>query len=323
MKPNRKNMGESVRQRLLNQTRQTGDNYQLLLTRYTLERLLYRLSQSPHCERFVLKGAALYALWSAQAPSLPYRPTRDLDLWSRDSPLPAAIATIFREVLEIGVEDDGLEFLLDTLQVEPMREEEKYAGCRLVVKARLVSALINVQIDFGFGDAITPSAQTVTYPTILPESDAPILRVYPRETVLAEKFEAMVLLSLINTRLKDFFDVWTISNYFEIDGETLRLALQNTFARRQTPLPTELPTALTPAFTDDATKIATWKSFGRRSEIENLPALSSVTARIEELLWPVAQAARTQSPWLTMWHPTGGWRQAPPDESPNESNEQN
>lgn len=308
MKPNRKNMGESVRQRLLNRARETGDNFNLLLTRYTLERLLYRLSQSPHRDGFVLKGAALYALWVEQAPSLPYRPTRDLDLLSRELPSPESITAIFREVLQTGVEDDGMEFLLDTLVVTPMRQEEKYVGCRLDIKAKLVSAQVGVQIDFGFGDAITPAAPMVSYPTILPESAAPRLRAYPHETVLAEKFEALVSLGLLNSRLKDFFDLWTLSNHFDINGETLRRAVRNTFARRQTALPAQVPPSLTPAFTGDALKISTWNSFGRRSEIEDLPDLATVAARIMELMWPVVQAAPSDAPWPLIWRPASGWQ---------------
>jgi predicted nucleotidyltransferase component of viral defense system len=303
-----KNRGESVRRRLLDGARLRGDNFNLVLTRYAIERLLYRLGQSSHRDHFILKGAALYSIWTAQSTAMAYRPTRDLDFWGSGSPAAEDIVATLREVLQVAVEDDGLEFLVDTIEGQAMREDAQYEGCRLHVEARLVSARIRIQIDFGFGDAITPAAQVEPYPTLLTDLPAPQLRVYPRETVVAEKFEALVSLGVLNTRMKDFFDLWTLSEHFNFNGELLQAAIIATFTQRQTGYPSQVPPALMTAFTSDPAKIAAWQSFGRRSEISDLPKLEEVALRLSEFLMPITIAILEGELWSKHWSASSGWQ---------------
>ncbi|MFI5303107.1 MAG: nucleotidyl transferase AbiEii/AbiGii toxin family protein, partial [Polyangiales bacterium] len=252
----------SVRARLARLARERGDDVQLVLTRYVNERLLYRLATSPHADRFVLKGAALFTLWTGQ----PHRATRDLDLLGMGESSEAHLREVFVEVLRVAIDDDGIEFDVDALEVEPIRDDQAYGGVRVTTVATITTARIRVQIDIGFGDAVTPSAELIDFPTLL-DSPAPRLRAYPRETVVAEKVEAMVQLGMVNSRMKDFFDVLHLAQRFEFDGELLVRALRATFERRRTVLPTGLPVALTPAFADDATKRTQWVAFVRKTGV--------------------------------------------------------
>lgn len=300
-------LAESVRARLTNLSRQSGDSYQILLTRYALERLLYRLSQSAHAERFVLKGAALYPLWARESSDLPYRPTRDLDFLGSGDPSVESVLDAMRDVLLQTVEPDAVEYDLSSMRGQRMREAELYEGCRLTLDATIGSARIRVQMDFGFGDAITPAPRLENYPTLL-AFPAPRLRTYPRETVVAEKFEAMVSLGLANTRMKDFFDVWLLQRHFAFEGDLLARAVRNTFERRQTALPTEIPLAFTPSFTADMAKVMAWRAFEGRAQIKDLPPLGDVVAEVEIFLWPVAQAAVQELIWPRTWAVGQGWR---------------
>jgi hypothetical protein len=193
-----------------------------------------------------LKGAVLFQLWTGQ----PHRATRDLDLLGQGAPSPDRLQDVFREVCSLTVQDDGLTFLCDAIQAEPIKEDDEYQGIRLRIDARLGNARIPLQIDIGFGDAITPGPLPVTYPTIL-DFPAPQMQGYPRETVVAEKFQAMVALGIANSRMKDFYDVWTLAREFEFKGPSLCAAIRATFERRQTPLPATTPLALTLEFGND------------------------------------------------------------------------
>jgi predicted nucleotidyltransferase component of viral defense system len=242
-----KDVGASVRARLLRLAHERGEDFQLVLMRYANERLLYRLTISRHGERFVLKGAALFTLWTGK----PHRATRDVDLLGFGDPAEAHIRKVFAEILALDVEDDGVRFDLSSLEVGPIREEQEYGGVRVEVVARITSAQVRLQVDIGFSDAITPDAAVVEFPPLL-EFPAPRIRAYPRESVIAEKLEAMVKLGIANGRMKDFYDIVVLARSFDFDGEVLVRALRATFDRRKTPLPEGLPVALTPAFADDA-----------------------------------------------------------------------
>ena len=203
----------SVRQRLLNRARKEGEDFQLLLTLYCIERFLYRLSLSEHSEQFVLKGAMLFLLWRERS----YRPTRDLDLLGRGESSFAHLEGRFRSVCRTEVESDGVEFDPSSVRASEIREEQEYGGVRVAVAARLGQARITLQIDIGFGDAITPKAQKVDFPSILDFPRARLLA-YPRETVVAEKFQAMVVLGIANSRMKDFYDLWELASDFGFKG---------------------------------------------------------------------------------------------------------
>lgn len=238
-----RNLAASVRQRLMNLARAQNEDFQLVLTRYALERLLYRLSQSEHRDVFVLKGAMLFQLWGDQ----PHRPTRDLDLLGRgDNSIPR-FERIFREVCELAVQDDGLVFNAESVRGDTIKEDQEYEGLRLKLDCHLENARIPIQIDIGFGDVVTPAATEVTYPVLL-DFPAPVLPAYSRESVVAEKFQAMVMLGIANSRMKDFYDLWMLARQFKFQGPVLCQAIQATFERRRAPVPADVPVALSAEF---------------------------------------------------------------------------
>jgi len=245
-KENPTNLAASVRQRLLNLARQRKDEFQLVLIHYGLERLLYRLSISEYANQFTLKGALLFQLWVGQ----PHRSTLDLDLLSKGNSDVERFKGIFRQICTLSVPDDGLLFLPESVTAEEIREDQRYNGIRIHATATLGKAKIPIQVDIGFGDAVTPASKRIDYPSLL-GFPAPKLRAYPKETVVAEKFEAMVSLGITNSRMKDFYDLWMIARDFEFDGEILSKAIQATFRRRGTNIPTELPVALAGEFAAD------------------------------------------------------------------------
>ena len=283
-----RDVGTSVRARLLTLARQKGQSFDLLLTRYANERLLHRLSLSPHRDRFVLKGAMLMTTWFDD----PHRPTRDVDFLGYGDSAPDAMRVTFREICAIEV-NDGMVFDIDALRVELIREELEYGGLRLRTTGRLAGARITVIIDIGFGDAIEPGLDEVNLPVLL-DLPQPRLRVYARETVIAEKFQAMVMLGLANSRMKDFYDVWILSRSYAFDDDRLPRAIAATFERRGTAIPSEAPLALTQAFAFDSGKQRQWAAFVRDLAID-IPALETVVTDLAEFLMPNAQCARDRS----------------------------
>jgi predicted nucleotidyltransferase component of viral defense system len=279
-----KNIGASVRMRLLNMAQSSGQSFEVLLTRFALERLLFRLCKSAYANQFVLKGAMVMLTWFND----PHRSTRDLDLLGYGDPDPEHMLAIFREVLALDV-DDGVSFNVPALRVERIREELEYGGLRLRTIAEIAGARINVVIDIGFGDVIAPQAELVNYPGLL-DFEAPRLRAYPRETVIAEKFQAMVALGLVNSRMKDYYDIWMLSRNFAFN-DALPKAVAATFARRKTEIPNELPAGLSAAFANDPQKQQQWRAFA-----ENVAAdpgeLASVINALAAFLMPVAASAR-------------------------------
>lgn len=298
-----KDIGASVRARLLRLAHERGEDFQLVLTRYANERLLYRLASSRHASRFVLKGAALFTLWTGKA----HRATRDLDLLGFGDPTEAHFRSVFADVLADGAGHDGVVFDAASLEVGPIREEQEYGGVRVVVVARIAAAKVRLQVDIGFGDAITPDAAVVEFPPLL-DFPAPRLRAYPRETVVAEKLEAMVQLGLANSRMKDFYDLVVLSRMFEFDGDLLVRAIRATFERRRTPLPAGLPAALTPEFTEDAMKRTQWSAFVRKSGGEELGSLGEVIAAIARFVERPLAVAASASPFSERWLPAGPWK---------------
>jgi hypothetical protein len=285
VRPRTRNMGASVRQRLLNLSRANGPPFDILLTRYVLERLLYRLTLTPHASRFVLKGAMLATTWFPD----PHRQTRDVDLLGFGDSNPDAILAAFREICAIPL-DDGVEINAVGLRADLIREAFEYSGLRLRTIATVASARIAIVIDIGFGDATEPGIEEVVLPVLL-DLPAPRLRAYARETVIAEKFQAMAVLGLANSRYKDFYDLWLLSHAFAFDDDRLARAIRATFDRRRTEIPTLPPDALTPAFAGDPAKRQQWASY-----IEDLGSpdldLSEVTSELAAFLIPHARQAR-------------------------------
>jgi predicted nucleotidyltransferase component of viral defense system len=224
-------MGASVLARLLNLAKQRQQPHELLLTRYALERLLYRLSTTKHRQRFVLKGAMLMAAWFDD----PFRPTRDLDLLGFGDSDPQGVLAIFREICAVEI-DDGVVFVVTDLQIDLIREELEYGGLRIKTHAMIGGARVRVVVDIGFGDAVEPGIVDFELPVLL-DLPAPRLRAYPRETIIAEKFQAMVALGRANSRMKDYYDVWVLARAFDFNGDSLPRAIAATFARRNTSIP--------------------------------------------------------------------------------------
>jgi predicted nucleotidyltransferase component of viral defense system len=280
-----RNIGASVRDRLFNLARERKHPLDLLLTRYALERLLYRLSTTEHRDRFVLKGAMLLTTWF----ETPFRPTRDLDLLGYGDPDPDALVAVFREVCAMDL-DDGVVFDVTALSVDRIRKELEYGGLRLKTNATVGGARVRIAIDIGFGDAVEPQTADVELPALL-DLPAPRLRTYPREAVIAEKFQAMVALGRANSRMKDIYDIWLLARAYRFEGDALARAIAATFARRKTAIPDEAPDGLTSGFANDPAKMRQWRSFIDGIEVTFVP-LAAVIQQLADLLMPHAAAAR-------------------------------
>ena len=281
-----RDIGASVRAQLLALSREKGQAFDLLLTRYALERLLYRLSVSPYRDRFVLKGAMLFTMWFDD----PHRATRDVDLLGYGDPSPEPMLATFREICSIAT-DDGLTFDIDALRVDLIREELEYGGLRLRTSAALASARISIVIDIGFGDAVEPGIEEIDLPVLL-DLPVPHLRAYSRETVIAEKFQAMVAFGRANSRMKDFYDVWVLGKSCDFKDDRLAQAIAATFDRRGTPLPDVLPDALTAEFARDEAKRRQWNAFSADLVIATGPFEAVIYDLANFLMPKVAQARR-------------------------------
>jgi len=300
------NTAASVKQRLLNRARAKKEDFNLLLIKYALERVLYRIGQSQHRDVFILKGALLFELWTDQS----HRPTRDADFLSQGENTLERFQNIFEEICELEVADDGLRFDTASLKAGRIKEDQDYEGIRVTFLGYLEKASLPVQIDIGFGDAITPDPVWTSYPTLL-ENPSPILLAYPRETVVAEKFEAMVKLGIANTRMKDFHDLNALASLFPFSSPSLSEAIRRTFDRRKTPLPQEtLPTALTAEFYNDATKQKQWEAFVSKNKLYIVPiTLQEVTDSIQAFVIPVLPSSASENAPDLKWEPGGPWQQ--------------
>jgi predicted nucleotidyltransferase component of viral defense system len=265
-----KNLAASVHGRLAQRRVNTGEDYNVLLVRFTLERLLYRLSRSSHRDEFVLKGAMLFALWE---PAL-HRVTRDLDLLGFGHPAPERLAEIIMEWCRLEVEADGVDFDARSVKCEDIRAQDEYAGIRVKLRAIVGKAVVPLQVDVGFGDAQFVAPEEITFPVMLGMA-APKLRAYSRETVIAEKLEAIVKLGMLNTRFKDYFDLHYLAQKFSFAGDSLAKSVAATFKRRSTAFPTGLPAGLTPMFATDPAKIRGWQAFwGKTGPKNEMPTRS-------------------------------------------------
>lgn len=263
----------SVRARLKQRADATGEDFNLTLTHYGLERLLYRLSISPHAGNYLLKGALLFGLWYDQ----PHRPTRDADLLGFGASDMTTAVAVFQDLCRIEVAD-GITFDPASVKSATIRKQAGYGGVRIDMRALLDGARIALQVDIGFGDAVSPAPVWIDYPVLLADLPAPRLRAYPKATVVAEKLHALCLLGMANTRMKDYFDLWVLLTEDALAPETLRGALHATFERRQLPLPTSLPVGLGDSFARDAVKQMQWVAFLKRNRLAPMELLDVVTA---------------------------------------------
>lgn len=299
------NLPASVRARLLAHAKSHREDFNRTLARYAIERFLYRLSRdTKRRERFVLKGAMLFVTWSPTT----HRPTGDLDLLAHGPADPAAMRDIIAEICGTAVSDDALVFDPRSIEVEAVREDEEYQGLRVSLLARLANARIPVRIDMGFGDAVYPRAKSIAFPCLLADMPAPQILAYPAETVVAEKFEAMVRFGEANGRLKDFSDIWAIANTFEFDMSTLVQSMTGTFRNRAATLPLDIPLALTASFADVPGKRAMWQAFlTRNPPAISPPPLDDVLADLRRFIGPVLIAAAQPAVANATWSSQRGW----------------
>ncbi len=281
-------LAASIKTRLQNKAREDNRPFNDVLQLYGIERFLYRLSRSPFQRQFVLKGALM--LLALEVPSM--RPTRDIDLLGHTSNNPAQVTQIVRQICLQSVMPDGLHFDTASIRASRIKEDADYEGVRVRMRAWLGSARIPLQIDIGFADVLTPAALDIRYPTLL-SLPAPVLRGYPLETIVAEKLQAMVFLGSVNSRMKDFYDLWVLLSRFDVDTPTLRRSIQRTFQRRRTSIPADVPVAFSDAFIQ--AKQAQWQAFIVRSRLEGgTPAFAEVIGVLRAVLMPILEELRGQ-----------------------------
>jgi predicted nucleotidyltransferase component of viral defense system len=298
----RRDIGASVRQRLLNKSRTQGRPFQELIQYFAMERFLYLLAKSPYSDRFVLKGALLLTAWRAPQS----RPTMDIDLAGRVDNQLDHIKEIVARVCEVDVEPDGIAFNRTSMDVSRINEDADYEGVRVQFHATLARARIPMQLDIGFGDVITPGPTDIEYPSLL-DFPAPVLRAYPKETVVAEKLEALTALGLLNSRLKDFYDVALLSRMYPFEGERLVKAISATFRHRGTTIEPE-PIGLTKAYCDDPARAIQWRAFVRRSRFgEEAGELVRLVGEVRQFALPVLSAVAAGIPFKALWKPGGPW----------------
>ena len=292
------NIAASVRQKLLNKSKELAQPFNELLQYYGLERFLYRISVSKYHDKFILKGALLFTVWRQSA----IRSTVDIDLLGKVSNKPEDIVKVFQEICSLKAEEDGLRFESASVIAEPITLDADYHGVRVQLCGYLGTAKIRVQVDIGFSDIITPNPETSYYPTIL-DLPAPRMNCYNKETAIAEKLQAIVKLDILNSRMKDIYDIWILSKRFEFDGMFLQSAIINTFKKRQTELTTNVIT-FTEQYYRNPEKISQWKGFLKRSKVSDIPAdLEDVLESVRTFLLPVLSHIAGNDKFKKIWKP--------------------
>ena len=297
-----KNTAASVRDRLLALAKERQEDFNFILTQYAIQRLLYRLSISDYRDRFLLKGAWLFSIWSAET----HRPTRDADfLGFGDNDVQNLVDT-FKAICKLGV-DDGLEFDIDSLKGIEIKEDAIYQGVRITGYTYLAEARIALQVDIAFGDVVTPAAEMASIPVFL-DLPAPELHVYPVYTVIAEKFQAMVALGLANSRMKDMYDIWRIAHLMTLESDLLIDAMSATFKQRQTALEQSPLFVFSDEYTNDVNKARQWQAFIERNRLKAVIDFADCMKQLQVFLEPVYQAAvagnsrnKTWSPESWLW----------------------
>jgi hypothetical protein len=296
-----RDIAASVRQRLLNRARAEGRPFQELLQYFAMERFLYRLAKSAFADLFVLKGALLLTAWKAPVT----RPTMDIDLAGRTSNELDHIRSVIAELCEATTEQDGLEFDPASIEVKRIKEDAEYEGVRVRFQGTLAKARIPMQIDIGFGDVIVPKPVDVEYPAML-EFPPPVLRSYPKETVVAEKLEALTVLGMLNSRIKDYYDVALLARLYPFEGALLVEAIHSTFRHRGTTVEAN-PVGLTDAFTSDPARAAQWRAFVRRSRLDSEWQLEHIVQQVRLFVAGPLAAVANNVPFVLQWRPGGPW----------------
>lgn len=300
----REGLVRSVQVRLTRHAKEIGVDPNHVLTRFAVERFLYRLSKSPHADRFVLKGALLLLVWLGET----FRPTRDADVLGFGDLSDESLAGIFADVCAAPVEPDGMTYEAETIRVADIRPEDAYGGKRVTLRAHLGPARLRVQVDVGIGDVVDPGPEWLDYPGLL-DLPSPRLRAYPPEVVVAEKVHAIVVLGSKNSRMRDFFDIHALAGARPFDGPRLARALRSTFERRRTPIPAELPVALTPEFAAGEGKRAQWEAFVKKNRVAaSVDGLDGIVSVLAAFLGPPLKAAREGETFDSTWPAGGPWR---------------
>lgn len=299
------NLAASIRARLLHLAQKSGEDYQRVLGRYGIERFLLRLGRSPHRDRFALKGATLFTLWTGQA----HRPTKDLDLLGRGSSAIGDVEAVMREICA-AEDEDGIVFDAKSVEGTKIKEDDEYDGVRIKFDAHLAGARIPMQVDIGFGDAVYPEPELATFPVLLP-LPAPQIRAYPRESAIAEKLHAMVELDIRNSRMKDFYDIWYMAQTWHFEMSLLHRAITIAFERRGLALPEGAPFALTADFLNDSQKKRQWNAFISRFTTATVaPSLDEVGTLLRTFLLPCLYADSPTEKDVRRWVPGSGWTDA-------------
>jgi len=302
MAGNIKNISASVHERLLNMAKRTSRPFNELLQRFAIERFIYRLSKSPHADRFVLKGALMLSVWSGPIS----RPTMDIDLLGKINNSLEEIKAVIRDACKMDVEEDGMFFNEQTVSAARITEDAEYEGVRVRIQGNLGNARVWLQIDIGFGDVIVPGPGKVAYPVLL-EFPSPELNGYTMETTIAEKYQAMVKLGVLNSRMKDFYDIWMLSRTFDFNGEVLAEAIEMTFINRKTDL-TNDPAIFDPSFGRDDTRQVQWQGFIRKARLSNVPGnFGDVVAGIKMFLEPPVKYLVARRTFKNAWKASGPW----------------
>ena len=300
-----KNKAASIRARLLTLAQSKGEDYQRVLGRFAIERFLYRLGRSPFRDKFAIKGATLFTLWTGQT----HRPTKDLDLLGRGSSAIGEVEQTIRAICGAD-EEDGIAFDSESVEGTRIKEDDEYDGVRIKLQAELAGARIPMQIDIGFGDAVYPEPELVSFPVLLP-MEAPLIRAYPREASIAEKFHAMVVLDIRNSRMKDFYDIWFMADTWTFDMASLRKAILSSFERRGSTIPTAVPFALTDDFLNDPQKKQQWTAFvSRLNSGVKVPSLEEVGTILRTFILPCISEGSLAEAEARSWTPSQHWSRA-------------
>jgi predicted nucleotidyltransferase component of viral defense system len=300
-----RNLAASIRARLLILAQERGEDYQRILGRYAIERFLYRLGRSAYRDKFVLKGATLFTLWTGEA----HRPTKDLDLLGKGSSAIGEVENTIRTICVLE-ENDGILFENKSVQGTRIKEENEYAGVRVKFHADLAGARIPMQIDIGFGDAVYPEPEFASFPVLLPMAE-PLIRAYPREAAIAEKLNAMVVLDIRNSRMKDFYDIWFMANTWTFELAPLRSAILSSFERRGVAIPRDVPFALTGEFLNDPQKRQQWNAFvSRLHPGSNTPSLEEVGTLLRTFLLPCILSDFSSGSEDRQWAPSHHWNES-------------
>ncbi len=299
-----KNTAASAHQRLLNKAKDATRPFNELLQHFANERFIYRLSKSPQADRFLLKGALMFSAWTGSGS----RPTMDIDLLGKiDNSLEVIVAAM-KDICEIEVEPDGMTFHSETVTAARITEGAEYEGVRCRVRGSLGKARISLQIDIGFGDVIVPGPCKVAYPALL-DFPPPELKGYTKESTIAEKFQAMVNLGVLNSRMKDFYDISFLSRMFDFMGETLAEAIEKTFENRNTPIIVN-PTVFDHSFTKDEDKLVQWLGFIKKAKLTDAPeSFEDVAAAVKVFLEPIVASIVERQRFHGIWTAPGPWRE--------------